>query len=183
MFVFLVTGPSGAGKSTLAHRMAAWGHRTLSADADPHLSAWTDHAGHRVDRPAHPTADWLATHEWRWDADRLDGLIADAAGAGATALWIFGRADNAVTMLDRFDAVFLLDIDPATAQTRIRNPSRGNDYGRVGDRLRTATESIAEFRNLWLARCAIPVDAQPPVETVGHALLIEAATAVLRLRR
>jgi energy-coupling factor transporter ATP-binding protein EcfA2 len=183
VFVFLVTGPSGAGKSTLARRMATWGHHTLSADADPALSTWTDHAGHRVDRPAHPTADWLANHQWRWDPDRLDAHIADAAGTDATALWIFGRADNALTMLDRFDAVFLLDIDPTTAAARICNPSRGNDYGRVGDSLTTATETIAEFRTLWLARGATPVDAQPPLDTVGHSLLTEAAMAVLRLRR
>jgi hypothetical protein len=60
----------------------------------------------------------------RWNPDRLDALIADATAADATALWIFGRADNAPTVLDRFDAVFLLDVDPATAARRMTDPAR-----------------------------------------------------------
>jgi adenylate kinase family enzyme len=68
MFVFLVTGVSGAGKSTLARCMTGWGHRTVSADGDPLLSAWTDPAGHPAKRPAHPDAAWLARHEWRFSS-------------------------------------------------------------------------------------------------------------------
>jgi hypothetical protein len=183
MFVFLVTGVSGAGKSTLARRMAAWGHHTVSADGDPLLSGWTDLAGNPVQRPVHPDTVWLARHEWRWNPDRLDALIADALAADATALWVFGRADNALLLLDRFDAVFLLDVDLATATRRMTDPARGNDYGRVGDSLHAAIDAAAGFRGTWLEAGVVPVDATQPVDATGHQLLAEAAMAALRRHR
>jgi hypothetical protein len=118
----------------------------------------------------------------RWDPERLDAHIADAAGSDATAYWVFGQANNVMTIIDRFDAVFLLDIDPATAETRMRNPSRGNDFGIVGDSLQFAIEVIPEFRATWIAAGALAIDATKPINDVGQALLAEAAIAVLRLR-
>jgi hypothetical protein len=61
------------------------------------------------------------------DPDRLNTHITDAAGADVAAFWVFGQANNAMTVRDRFDAAFLLDIDPATAPFRLQNPVRGND--------------------------------------------------------
>jgi hypothetical protein len=45
VLVFLVTGVSGAGKSTVARRLAAWGHRAISLDADNRLCSWMDVRG------------------------------------------------------------------------------------------------------------------------------------------
>jgi hypothetical protein len=105
-------------------------------------------------------------------------------GAGeATALRVFGRADNALTLLDRFDTVLLLDVDPSVAAERIRDPRRGNDFGRVGDTLQNAANAAGAFRRVWLDAGAVPVDANRPVDEVGQQLLLEAGNAVLKLRR
>jgi hypothetical protein len=88
VLVFFVTGVSGAGKSTLARRMAEWGHRAVSTDADRRLCAWTDLDRRRVDRPAEPDAAWLSAHDWRWDPARLDQIITAAAREGADVLWL-----------------------------------------------------------------------------------------------
>ena len=111
---FLVTGVSGAGQSTLARRLAGWGHHAVSADGDDRPCAWTAPDGVRVARPHRPDASWLAAHEWRWDNDRLDQIIAEAARLHAPTLWICGWAANAPELAGRVDAVFLLEIDQQT---------------------------------------------------------------------
>ena len=172
MRAFLVTGASGAGKSTVARRLAAGGHRAVSADGDHQLCSWTDRLGRPVERPAHPDAAWLADHEWRWDADRLDAILTDAAAAGVSEAWICGRADNAHRFLDRFAAIFLLDLDPETATVRLSaGPGRGNDFGRVGDTLTAARAGHDDFVRQWLAYGAVPVDARKDVDTVVRDLL------------
>jgi hypothetical protein len=132
VWVFFVTGVSDAGKSTLARRMAEWGHRAVSTDADSQLCAWTALDGCRVDRPAEPDMAWLAAHEWRWDRARLDQIITAAARQGDEALWLFGHAANARDVADRFDATFLLEIDQQTMIARMGNPARGNDLAASG---------------------------------------------------
>lgn len=183
MLVFLVTGVSGAGKSTLARRMAAWGHRTVSADADSVLCSWTDRDGRRVERPAEPDAAWLSAHEWRWDPARLDQVIAEAARGSDDALWVFGHAANALQLADRFDVVFLLEIDQRTMVARMANPGRGNDFGRVGDSLSAALASYTDFVAGWRRHGAACVDATGEVDAVAQELLMAAAMAALRLDR
>jgi thymidylate kinase len=168
---FLVTGVSGAGKSTVARRLAAAGHWAVSADGDDLLCSWTDHTGRPARRPAHPDAAWLADHEWRWDPDRLDAILAHAATTGVPAAWVCGRADNAHRLLDRFDVVFLLDVDSDTAVARLSGPGRGNDFGRVGDTLTAALAGHGDFVRRWRARGAIPVDARSDLDAVVRELL------------
>jgi AAA domain len=124
-FVIFVTGVSGTGKSTLARRLATWGHRTVSTDADGRLCSWTDTTGRRVHRAADPDSQWLSRHEWRWDPDRLDEIIAQAAREGDENLWLFGHAANAVEFVDRFHATILLEIDKQTMISRMSDPARG----------------------------------------------------------
>jgi hypothetical protein len=77
--VVLVTGVSGSGKSAIARRLTAMGRDAISMDADEQLTGWHDTAtGQRTPRPDAPDAAWLAGHEWQWNPDRLDAIIADA---------------------------------------------------------------------------------------------------------
>jgi hypothetical protein len=171
---------SGAGKSTLARRLAAWGHHAISADSDGTLCAWTTADGIRVTRPDAPAGRWLAAHEWRWDPARLDEIIAEAANLEVPSLWLFGWAANAVGLADRFDAVFLLEIDQSTMRTRLGNPGRGNDYGRAGDTLADALGSHAAFVAAWRRYGAVSIDATRQVDAVADDLLLAAGLAVLR---
>jgi adenylate kinase family enzyme len=181
VLVFFVTGVSGAGKSTLARRMAEWGHRAVSTDADVQLCAWTDLDGRRVDRPAEPDAAWLSAHDWRWDPARLDSIITEAAREGADVLWLFGRAANALDVADRFDATFLLEIDQRTMIARMGNPARGNDFGRVGDSLSAAPASHTPFVAGWRRHGATIIDATGHLDAVAQELLLAAAAAALDL--
>lgn len=110
--------------------------------------------------PAQPDAAWLAVHAWRWNPARLgEQLIAEAEQFGVASLWLCGQAANALDLVDRFDAVLLLDIDQATMPGRMQRPERGNDFGRVGDSLDAALAGYRPFVAAWRRVGARRVDA------------------------
>ena len=98
------------------------------------------------------------------------------------SLWLCGQAANAVELADRFDAVFLLDVDQQTMAGRIQRPERGNDFGRVGASLDAALSGYGPFVAAWRRIGAHTVDATRDVATVAEDLLATAAMAVPRHR-
>jgi hypothetical protein len=138
----------------------------VSLDGDSRLCSWTSRDGETVIRPAEPDADWLANHEWTWDPERFDEIIADARGEGVETLWLCGQAANALDLADRFDACFLLDIDQQTMRRRMTGSQRGNDFGRVGDTLAIALSSHTEFIAQWRRHGAATIDATQVLDRV-----------------
>jgi dephospho-CoA kinase len=180
--VFLVTGPTGAGKSSVARRLRRRGYHALSLDSDPRLCAWTDADGHRVVRPAEPDLAWLAVHRWTWDGDRLDEIIADAARTRVDMLWLCGYAANALTLADRFDRIFLLDIDRDTMIRRLRRRQAGNDFGQTGETLSAASTYYREFMGPWRLHGAMTIDASRDLDRVVEELLLAALEAALEVQ-
>jgi hypothetical protein len=177
-------GVSGAGKSSSARLLTQWGHEAVSLDADERLRGWHDEDGRRVNRglinrPVEPDARWLAAHQWRWNPERLDEIITAAGRRGVETLWLYGHTANGVDLADRFDVSLMLDIDQQTMATRMLSPTRGNDYGRVGDALDAAVAGRTAFLAAWRRHCAVTVDAPQPLETVGQEVLLGAAGAPL----
>lgn len=164
----------------MARRLCEWGHRAVSLDGDSRLCCWTDRDGGRVTRPALPDANWLANHQWTWDATRLDEIIADARGEGVQTLWLCGQAANALDLADRFHACFLLDIDQQTMRRRLAGSDRGNDFGRVGNTLAIALSSRTTFVAAWRRHGATTIDAAQNLDRVCEDLLMAAAVAALR---
>jgi hypothetical protein len=196
MRVVQVTGISGAGKSALSRLLRTRGHHAVSTDGTEGLCRWVDPDGATVQRPAEPSASWLAAHRWVWDIDRFDALIAaasrdaafretafreaasrEAASREAASrnrdgdgtLYVCGNAanDDAVS----FDAIVLLDIDEATMVSRLLDPLRGNDFGRCGDSLAFLVEQLPLARSRYLDRGAVLVDATAPLSTVADQVL------------
>jgi hypothetical protein len=179
--VYLVTGVSGTGKAMAARTLRAWGHEAISLDADTRLCGWVDKLGQHIDRPEVPDAAWLAVHRWVGDATRLDELVDETRRRPGTTAWLFGQAANAIELADRFDAVFLLDIDQRTLRWRLADGSRGNDFGWVGDPLHAALASHLEFGAAWRRRGAHTIDATQPLPWVVEDLLMAGARAALDL--
>lgn len=126
-----VTGCSGAGKSAVSRRLTALGHRAVSTDSIDGLCGWVGEDGRPAQRPNEPDQAWLAAHRWVWRPERLDRLLKMRDDRG-DAFFLCGDAANAVELADRFDLIVLLRIDKATMQARLADPTRGNDFGRVG---------------------------------------------------
>jgi adenylate kinase family enzyme len=177
--VVLVTGVSGSGKSALARRLTAMGRDAISMDADDQLTGWNDTAtGQRVARPDVPDAEWLAEHEWRWDPGRLDAIIADARGRNVDVLFLCGLAANGLDLAGRFDACLLLEIDRATMTRRLRDPRRGNVYGRTDASHDHALAAYDSFVASWRRYGAVTIDATEPLDTVAGEVLMTAASAL-----
>ena len=98
------------------------------------------------------------------------------------SLWLCGQAANAIDLADRFDVVFLLDLDEQTTAGRMQRPERGNDFGRVGASLDAALSAHGPFMVAWRRTGALSIDATRDVATVAEDLLASAALAVLRHR-
>ena len=176
--VVLVTGVSGSGKSAIARRLTAMGRDAISMDADEQLTGWHHTvSGQRTARPDVPDAAWLAEHEWRWDPDRLDAIIADARIRN-DVLFLCGHAANGLDLADRFDACLLLELDRATMTRRLRDPSRGNVYGRTGASRDHALAAYDTFVASWRRYGAVTIDATEPLDTVADEVLMTTASAL-----
>ncbi|NEE04130.1 AAA family ATPase [Phytoactinopolyspora halotolerans] len=175
MFVVLVTGASGAGKSAVSRWLAARGHDALSLDGYEGLCTWVDECGEAVQRPDHPSREWLSRHAWIWRPDVLDRLLEDARGRGTGTLWLAGHAENLEEVLDRFDLRVLLRIDQATLRSRLDDPSRGNDHGRVGASRAHVVATFEEFQSRLARCCEREVDATDELDVVGEALVRQVA--------
>jgi hypothetical protein len=158
VLVFLATGVSGAGKSTVARRLAAWGLRAISLDADNRLCSWMDVHGHRVVRPEQPDTHWSAAHRWMWAPARLDEIISDARDDGVETLWLCGHAANGHELVDRFNACFLQEVDQAKMRHRMTagcwSRQRLRSRRRLVDRSVAKTEPAVRFhRTVSIVHC------------------------------
>lgn len=164
---FLVTGNPGSGKSTLAHELACRGLPTIDPDDDLELSQWEDAAGDRVDGPPAPDDEWRRTHRWVWSRSRLEELLAEHGGS----VFVCGIARNQDQLLDLFDRVFLLRIDPATQEARLAAYDALNAPGRSDAGRQEIRDGRAAFEAQMLRLGAIALDGAAPTVAVADELL------------
>ena len=141
----------------------------MSTDGTDGLCRWVDSAGLTVQRPASPSASWLAANRWVWDLAVFHELVDAWPREGVSPLYVCGTAANDGEV--RFDAIVLLDIDEPTMVARVLDPARGNDFGRCGDSLEALVRELPLVRSRYLDRGAVVVDATAPLSTVATAVL------------
>ena len=85
----------------------------------PGLSSWYDKDGKKV--PAPSTADEAMTNQYAflWSKKNLSRFLSDFS-----EVYLFGGSGNVFTMLDLFDKIYFLKIDPKLQLQRLRSPGR-----------------------------------------------------------
>ena len=139
----LIFGPSGSGKTYVAKALQARGINAFDGDEIKGLSAWYDKDGRKVPAPASADEAKAGQYAFLWSkkalgkflkkfsdgssADSPDGTSADSpddSSAHSADVYIFGGSGNIFNLLDLFDRVYFLKIEPDLQRQRLRSPSR-----------------------------------------------------------
>lgn len=152
----LIEGVSGTGKTTVCHELQGRGHHAINGDrelaysGDPETGEPTSASGH-------------AHHLWRVDQVKV------AVDDTSVALSFFcGGSRNFPTFIDLFDAVFVLEVDVDTLNSRL-DERAPDEFGHSSDerklilRLHHTHEDVPKF--------AVRIDATAPVERVVDDIL------------
>jgi dephospho-CoA kinase len=120
MAAYLITGNPGSGKSMMVAELA---HRGLLAIDTDDIAGWVDDSVRPAEQPPDITSTWLASHQWVWTRDALQGAIHEA---NTSPVFFCGIAVNQRDLLDLFDLVFLLTLDEQTQIDRLDTASNAD---------------------------------------------------------
>jgi dephospho-CoA kinase len=120
----LIFGPSGAGKTFVSSKLREQGIPAVDADMIDGLSSWFDEKGNKVAYPKDAGKEFLENHDFFWDREFLKEYLRQHE-----TIYLFGGSGNIFEMLDLFDKVFFLKIDPKIQIERLKHPSRANPMG------------------------------------------------------
>jgi thymidylate kinase len=171
---WLIEGVSGTGKTAVCHELRRRGFHAINADrdlayrGDPRTGEPVDGSGPRDD--AADSAAWRHAHHI-WDIAKVKAVLADRR---EVASFFCGGSRNVHHVIDRFDGVFILDVDLATLIRRIdaRPP---DEFGASPDerelilRLHATKEDLPKHGTV--------IDATAPLERVVDAILLKCGLA------
>ncbi|MBA8793945.1 thymidylate kinase [Friedmanniella endophytica] len=153
---FLVEGVSGSGKTTVCDELLRRGHqgvhgdRVLAYQGDPVTGEPTDTARHE-------------NHLWRLDL--VEALLRDRT---VEATFLCGGSRNVHRFVDRFDGVFVLDVDDAALLSRLERRPAGEFGAEPEDR-----ELVLRLHRTGedTPRTGVVIDTSVPVTEVVDAIL------------
>ena len=154
---FLIEGVSCAGKTSVCEELERRGHHTVHGDRV---------LAYRGDPATGEPVDSTAYEHWIWDVDEVRRLAADRAHP---ATFFCGGSRNHDRFLDVFDAVFLLEIDAATLDSRLarRTDDDWDGPASVGE---ANTRRVHGTRE-GLPRDGIRIDGTAPLTEVVDTIL------------
>lgn len=120
----LVFGPSGSGKTYVSSELRKLGVNAIDADTIEELSSWYDGAGNKIKYPEDADQIFLDNHSFLWDREFLKDYLNKNPN-----IYLFGASGNIFHMLDLFDKVYFLKIDPEIQKERLTHESRENPMG------------------------------------------------------
>ena len=120
----LIFGPSGSGKTYISSELRKLGINAVDADLIEGLSSWYDGAGNKIAYKEDADEEFLNNHSFLWDRKFLEGYLNKNPD-----IYLFGAAGNIFDMLDLFDKVYFLKIDPDLQKERLIHQSRENPMG------------------------------------------------------
>lgn len=120
----LVFGPSGSGKTYISSKLRNLSVNAVDADKIEGLSFWYDGQGNKVEYPEDADKDFLDNHSFLWDRNFLEDYLEKNPD-----IYLFGVSGNIFDMLDLFDKVYFLKVNPDLQKERLLHQSRENPMG------------------------------------------------------
>lgn len=162
-----ITGMSGTGKTTLAKELSKRGIHAISIDEVDGLCVWKNKkSGEVVEYEAKLNEEFINTHDWICDIEYLKRLIEK----GKDTVVVFGDASNREEYLNLFDKILLLQCKPETFIKRVEQ-RKNNVFGKEPSAQRVILGWYKKFESDLLEKGAIPIDVEPPIETVVNNLI------------
>jgi gluconate kinase len=164
---YLVEGVSGAGKTSVAEELERRGFHVVHGDrkfayyGDPETGAPLDWPA--FDDEAERIA-WGYAH-WIWPVARVEAIIADQ---GVPVTFFCGGSRNSHQFIDRFDGVFVLEVDAETLAARLRRRPDDEFGGRALERQLVLRLHAGDA---GLPVTAERIDATRPIGAVVDAIL------------
>lgn len=124
----LIAGVPGSGKSSVGEKLAQQGYPTIDTDDYPGPTNWVNRKTKIIATPPAQgmTKEWIKQHDYNWDETLLKELLSNTDNGQI----FYGSSSNQEALLDLFDTVFLLKVDPVTIIDRLKRRS-DNKYGKT----------------------------------------------------
>lgn len=120
----LVIGPSGSGKTYISSKLRELKINAVDADLIDGLSNWYDGRGNKIEYPRDADKEFLDNHSFLWDREFLKKYLERNPD-----IYLFGSSGNMFEMLDLFDRVYFLKVEPSLLRERLTHESRENPMG------------------------------------------------------
>lgn len=170
---YLIEGLSGSGKTTVAEELQRRGYHVIHGDRQ--FAYYGDPAsGEPLDWPPdqseEDTVAWGYQH-WIWPLEKVRLLIADQRDA---MTFFCGGSRNRHHFIDLFDAVFVLEVDPATLNRRlVARPE--DEFG--GKPIERALAMRLHATREDVPSNAVSIDATAPIARVVDEILSKCRAA------
>lgn len=158
----LITGIQGSGKSAVAVELNKRGLQTIDSDD---ISRWEDMHGQPLTqkRPADPSLEWLQTHLWVWNQEKLHECLNQALDRPVV---LCGISWNQEQYYSLFDTVILLALDEQTVRQRLLERNNGSIFGKQPNELKFILSKLQSFQNAAKVAGAVVIDAQKPLVSI-----------------
>ncbi len=138
----LIIGPSGSGKTYISAELRKQGINAVDADLISGLADWFDGNRNKVKYPTDAGKEFLDSHEFLWDKEFLKEFLDKQK-----EIYLFGLSGNIFSVIDVFDKVYFLKVDPQILAKNLRHASRENPMGRTDYQLENALRYAKEIEN------------------------------------
>lgn len=107
------------------------------------LSAWFDGQGNEVEYPIDAGEQFLNSHSLLWNKEFLRKML-----GGEKETYLFGASGNIFDVLDLFDRVYFLKLDPSIQKERLQHETRENPMGSTEYQRENAVAWALELEDL-----------------------------------
>ena len=163
----LIFSPSGSGKTYLSSELKKLGINAIDADSINGLSSWYDGAGNKVKYPEDADEEFFNNHSFLWDRIFLEDYLSKNPD-----VYIFGASGNIFDMLDLFDKVYFLKVEPDLQKERLLHQSRENPMGNTEyqreNAVRWGQQLEQKAKNLGIEFIDATLSPQETFELIKH---------------